>query len=84
MLLPSIAMLKYKYFFSKKYTPKQFYQTALGNCYGLQLPKDGLYFRFLIRCLQLGLPASGDIVVIVIALMDALNLDFISNVTLMT
>jgi len=25
--------------FFKQNTPKQFYQTALGNCYGLKLPK---------------------------------------------
>jgi len=33
------SMLKYKYIFQIKYIEKQFYQTALGNCYGLKLPK---------------------------------------------
>ena len=34
-------MLKYKYLllFFKRNTLKQFYQTALGNCYGWKLPK---------------------------------------------
>jgi len=33
-------MLKYKYIFHIKYSlRRQFYQTALGNCYGLNLPK---------------------------------------------
>jgi len=31
-------MIKYKYIFQIKHT-EAFYQTALGNCYGLKLPK---------------------------------------------
>jgi len=33
------SMLKYKYIFFKQNLWQQFYQTALGNCYGLKLPK---------------------------------------------
>jgi len=39
-------MLKYKYIFRTKNIPKQFYQTALGNCYGLKLPNCWLQFFF--------------------------------------
>ena len=37
-------MLKYKYVFQIKYT-KAIYQKALGNCYGLKLPKCWLQFE---------------------------------------
>ena len=37
-------------FFSKKNIRKQFYQTALGNCYGLKLPKCWLQFKKIFYC----------------------------------
>jgi len=37
-------MLKYKYIFQNKIIRKQFFQTALGNCYGLKLAKCRLQF----------------------------------------
>jgi len=36
--------MKYKYIFFKYNTRKQFYRTALGNCYGLKLAKCWLQF----------------------------------------
>ena len=38
-------MLKYKCIFRIKNTRKQLYQTALGNCYDLKLPKCRLQFK---------------------------------------
>jgi len=38
-------MLEYNYIFSKYYIRKQFYQTALENCYGLKLRKYWLQFK---------------------------------------
>jgi len=38
-------MLKYKIIFSKYNIRKQFYQTALGNCYGLKLAKCWLQLK---------------------------------------
>jgi len=35
----AISTAKILMHFSNKYIRKQFYQTALGNCYGLKLPK---------------------------------------------
>jgi len=46
-------MLKYKYIFEIKYTKtilSFFYQTALGNCYGLKLAKCGLQLKKLLYC----------------------------------
>ena len=37
-------MLNYKCIFQIKYT-EEIYQTALGNCYGLKLPKCRLQFK---------------------------------------
>jgi len=42
-------MMKYKHIFQIKYT-KQFYQTALGNCYGLELTKKMLIAALNLLC----------------------------------
>ena len=60
-----VLKYKYKYIFQAKYTEKQFYQTALGSCYGLKLPKCWLQFKknkfivlFIIIFRPLSLPAG--------------------------
>jgi len=42
---PFPLTLKYKYIFEMTHIRKQFYRTALGNCYGLKLPKCRLQLK---------------------------------------
>jgi len=46
----AISNAKILIYFSNKIHRKQFFQTALGNCYGLKLPKCWLQFNKIIEC----------------------------------